>query len=187
MPITVLVCRLGAWPPIPAHLTGMNVHSPSRRPAGSPKGGQFAPANHAESDVDLDEYEDAAFSGREFDNAYEGLVTTALWSSVDTNTGEPFDAANYTADDIAPETAGELRDDFEDFVQANNAVIARIRDKHPRCTPAQIGHDFWLTRNRHGAGFWDRGYGDDGDKLTEAAHAYGGVDLYVGDDGRIHS
>jgi hypothetical protein len=38
----------------------------------------------------------------------------------------------------------------------------------------QNGHDFWLTRNRHGAGFWDRGYPDTaGDALTEAAEAYG--------------
>ena len=48
-------------------------------------------------------------------------------------------------------------------------------------------HDFWLTGNRHGAGFWDRGYGADGDTLTEAAHGYGDVDLYVGDDGQIHA
>lgn len=37
----------------------------------------------------------------------------------------------------------------------------------------QHGHDFALTRNHHGAGFWDRGYGDVGDRLTEAAQAYG--------------
>jgi hypothetical protein len=52
--------------------------------------------------------------------------------------------------------------------------------------PAQAGHDFWLTRNRHGAGFWDRGYGAVGDRLTEAAHAYGAVDLYAGDDNLIY-
>ena len=27
---------------------------------------------------------------------------------------------------------------------------------------AQIGHDLWLTRNGHGAGFWDRGLGAQG-------------------------
>ena len=165
-----------AW--IPIH--------PRAVPPALPSGGQFAPATHAESDVDLDDYEDAAFSGREFDEAYDGLVCTALWSSVDMETGEPFDAANYTADDVAPETGTQLRDEFDDFVQANNAVIARIRAKHPSCTPSQVGHDFWLTRNRHGAGFWDRGYGEDGDKLSEAAKVYGSFDLYVGDDGLLH-
>ncbi len=51
---------------------------------------------------------------------------------------------------------------------------------------AKAGHDFWLTRERHGAGFWDEGLGSIGDRLTEAAHAYGSFDLYVGDDGMIH-
>lgn len=40
-----------------------------------------------------------------------------------------------------------------------------------------MGHDFWLTRNGHGAGFWDRGLGELGDRLTDAAHAYGSVDV----------
>ena len=135
---------------------GMSTRTPARHPAGSPTGGQFAPVSHAESNVDLDEYEDAVFSGRESVEAYDGLIIAALWSSVDVETREPFDAANYTADDIATETAARLREEFDDFLEANNATIARIREKHPRCTPAQVGHDFWLTRNRHGAGFWDR-------------------------------
>lgn len=35
------------------------------------------------------------------------------------------------------------------------------------------GHDFALTRNGHGAGFWDRGLGEIGRRLTEEAKAYG--------------
>jgi hypothetical protein len=52
---------------------------------------------------------------------------------------------------------------------------------------AQAGHDFWLTRNRHGAGFWDRGLGDAGRMLTEMAHPYGECALYVGDDALIYA
>ena len=164
----------------------MNTHQPSRHPAGSPAGGQFAPTSRTESQVDLDTQVQAVFSGREADEAFDGLTEAALWSGVDLETGEPFDAADFTADDIAPETAAQLREEFEDFVAANEATIARIRQQHPRCTPGQVGHDFWLTRNRHGAGFWDRGYGEDGDTLSEAAKVYGSVDLYVGDDGLLH-
>jgi hypothetical protein len=54
-------------------------------------------------------------------------------------------------------------------------------------TPRQAGIDYWLTRNGHGAGFWDRDLGDVGDRLTAAAEADGMVDLYVGDDGRIYA
>jgi len=38
---------------------------------------------------------------------------------------------------------------------------------------AQHGHDFYLTRNRHGAGFWDRGYDKHGAFLTEMSHLEG--------------
>lgn len=53
-----------------------------------------------------------------------------------------------------------------DFQEANAADLAGI-------DPGQAGHDFWLTRNRHGVGFWDRGLGEVGDRLTKAAHVYG--------------
>ncbi len=42
-------------------------------------------------------------------------------------------------------------------------------------------HDFFLTRNGHGAGFWDRPekYGKkEADKLTEISQKMGGVDCY---------
>lgn len=42
--------------------------------------------------------------------------------------------------------------------------------------PERAGADFWLTRNHHGAGFWD-GNWERGDELTKWAHTYGGVDI----------
>ncbi|MEG3175813.1 hypothetical protein U1872_06195 [Sphingomonas sp. RB3P16] len=51
---------------------------------------------------------------------------------------------------------------------------------------AQAGCDLWLTRNGHGAGFWDRGLGKAGDLLTEAAAALGSIDPYFGDDGKFY-
>jgi hypothetical protein len=108
-------------------------------------------------------------------------IATALWSSTDNaddQGGEPLDA-NYGPDDLAPETLASIKEDCEAF-QRDNA--ADIGDRHERA-----GHDFWLTRNRHGAGFWDGDWpGDAGKRLTAASHAYGPVDLYVGDDGLIH-
>ena len=50
-----------------------------------------------------------------------------------------------------------------------------------------LGHDFWLTRNRHGAGFWDGDYEDAvGKKLTEIAHTFGECNAIIGDDENIH-
>jgi hypothetical protein len=48
---------------------------------------------------------------------------------------------------------------------------------------AQIGHDLWLTRNGHGAGFWDRPeiYGADNARvLTLMARAMGEHDAEFG-------
>lgn len=61
-------------------------------------------------------------------------------------------------------------------------------------SPAQLGHDLWLTRNHHGAGFWDRfsKWGEDyeahaiGEALTALAHDFGERYAYVGDDKMIH-
>ena len=49
-----------------------------------------------------------------------------------------------------------------------------------------FAYDYWLTRNGHGAGFWDRGLGELGDNLSEMANLQGSVDAYCGDDGLIY-
>ncbi len=98
-------------------------------------------------------------------NAY---LACALWASTDDD-GEPLD---YTFDtDAFP-------------ISQRNAAVHDVRaflEMYPpaRNLPAAaLGYDLWLTRNGHGAGFWDRGY-DDGDVLTEHAHNLGSVDIYV--------
>jgi hypothetical protein len=41
-------------------------------------------------------------------------------------------------------------------------------------TLERAGHDLWLTRNRHGAGFWDGDWPTEyADELTAAAHDFG--------------
>lgn len=47
-------------------------------------------------------------------------------------------------------------------------------------------HDYWLTRNHHGAGFWDRGLGDLGDRLTEAAQQDGDYHVWESLDSEGH-
>jgi hypothetical protein len=115
------------------------------------------------------------------DSFFRAYVECALWSSTDWDSGEPLDDTYDTAD-IAPETLDAMRADCDDFYAANVETwqAAGMSDD-------QAGHDFWLTRNRHGAGFWDHGIGDAGRTLTANAHAYGECDLYVGDDGRVYA
>ena len=54
-------------------------------------------------------------------------------------------------------------------------------------TFTMAGVDFALTRNGHGAGFWDRGLGAEGQELTDAAKSFGSSQLYLCADGRIYA
>lgn len=121
----------------------------------------------------------------EIDTFTRAYIECALWSSTDHSDdqgGDPLDAS-YGSEDIAPATLQRMIEDCEQF-QADNG-IPEYGD--PRFSDAEkAGHDFWLTRNHHGAGFWDRGLGEIGRKLTDAANAWGSFDLYVGDDGLIY-
>lgn len=115
-------------------------------------------------------------------------VACALWSSHDNATpqgGEPFDA-NYTPDDIAPEALATMRTDCERFLRENANHLTD--DNCYAGEPIErAGHDFWLTRNGHGAGFWDGDWREPAaTALTDAAHAFGETDLYLGDDGKIY-
>lgn len=118
----------------------------------------------------------------ELSQMLDAYVACALWSSIDfgvDGTGDlPMDE-NYDRDDIAPSALAEMRADVEAFYLANAADLTNLSSE-------QAGCDFWLTRNRHGAGFWDRGLGAIGDRLSAAAHVYGESALYVGDDGKLY-
>ena len=109
-------------------------------------------------------------------------IEAALWSSTDNSRddgGDPLDR-NYSVNDISSELIVAMQNDCAKFQDDNAATLDGLKIE-------QCGHDFWLTRNRHGAGFWDRGLGLVGEELTRASHAFGECDLYVGDDGQIYS
>ncbi len=107
----------------------------------------------------------------------EAYTECALWSSTDTASD---DDENLEGLDVAPETHDAFAEDCEAFIASEWSDLQHL-------DAGQAGHDFWLTRNGHGAGFWDRGLGELGERLTKASKVYGSVDLYVGDDGEVHA
>jgi hypothetical protein len=113
----------------------------------------------------------------------QAYITAALWSSNDESNdqgGEPLDA-NYSADDLAPETLAKMTADVNAFLAAHAADIG--------VNAIQAGHDLWLTRTRSGVGFADRRevYTDAArQRLDDAAEALGERHLYIGDDGKIY-
>ena len=110
------------------------------------------------------------------------FLNAALWAGTDDN-GEPLED-RFTLADVADATVADAAADCADFQAAHAALL-------DGADPAQAGHDFYLTRNRHGAGFWDRDRSTypadpEGRALTDAAHAFGPWDFVVGDDGMLY-
>lgn len=112
----------------------------------------------------------------DLDTFTKAYIECALWSSTDDD-GEPMDGL-YTADDIAEDTLAEMVAQCADFQSSFGDYIADDLSR--------AGHDFWLTRNGHGAGFFDGDWKEHGEFLTSMSKPYGSYDLYVGDDGMIH-
>lgn len=115
------------------------------------------PLNNTQHDLDI------------FTKSY---IEAALWSTGD---GELESLDNF---EVSSDTAEKMAEDCRAFVQTNEKLLEKI-------DPSQAGHDFWLTRCGHGAGFWDRGLGKVGEELTKAAQEWGNVDLFLNDDQEV--
>jgi len=113
-----------------------------------------------------------------FTRAY---IEAALWSTSDDD-DEPLDA-NYDRSDIDAKTMAAIVRDCADFQRRFGSLIedddSKAIEKWGRWELA--GHDFWLKRNDHGAGFGDGNFPKHDDELYEAAKSYGDFELYVGD------
>ena len=107
----------------------------------------------------------------------------ALWSSID-DKDEPFDT-EHDIDDFSDEAIKQAFEDCQEFANDFHDTILCL---HQQCKydQSRAGHDLWLTRNGHGAGFWDRGLHESGEKMTEKAQNMGSCDLYKGDDNKLY-
>jgi len=123
------------------------------------------------------------------------LAETILYSECDDN-GVPFDA-NYFIEDFDEESLKKLYGEYQQFLSVVEEKITEkigeewdcIDDFYDLAQPAlnQTEYDYILTRNRHGAGFWDGDWSDSvSEILTDAAQAQGEFDVYVGDDQKIY-
>lgn len=113
----------------------------------------------------------------DFTKAY---IDCMLWSSGDGELESLSEYYDYT--DIAPEAIKKIVKDCNKFIEVAGPLLDGYDEQ-------QAGHDFWLTRNRHGAGFWDRTeYPKEViNQLTEISQKkFKEVHPYVGDDGKIY-
>lgn len=97
-----------------------------------------------------------------------------LWS---TPSGEELEEESehldglFEVDDLPVWIFLDARKECREFL--DKAIASRLLDGAHSFE--QVGHDFWLTRNHHGVGFWDRPeiYGEHKDTLTELAEGFG--------------
>ena len=115
------------------------------------------------------------YTESEFEWFFQSFIEAALWSSSDINSeGDESLLKKYSIDDIDQASILKLEKDCHSFMTNNYSKIQNDLER--------AGHDFWLTSNRHGAGFWDGDWEKEiGQELTEEAHKYGERNFWVND------
>jgi hypothetical protein len=131
-----------------------------------------------EEDILKDQLSEIDFNEDDEDDEIEKIIQ--LHNSLNR---KPID--NFTREDIDDNSLIDAYADIKKFVE--------LAGKEPfeyaleELGLERIGHDIWLTRNRHGAGFFDHSFDDDIElSLMNAAQKLGEKSLYVGDDMRLY-
>lgn len=105
----------------------------------------------------------------------QGYLAAALW----TNEEELTDS--FTIYDFSAESKNESMEDIKQFLQKTQKYFPEDVDWE------LIGHDFWLSRNHHGSGFFDAEYLDKNAKnmVQDIAATFGGKYLYD-ENGKVY-
>lgn len=106
------------------------------------------------------------------DTFTKAYIECALWA--DSPEDDPYEET-----ELAPVTLSHIERDCAAFQAKAGGLIDDDR---------QAGHDFWLTRQGHGAGFWDGDWSEPAaTTLSDLAHSFGPFELYRGDDGVVYA
>ena len=115
----------------------------------------------------------------------KGYLAAFEWLLPDEQDGDRPDAIDRSKiRGWSREALRRIKADCRDFQRANKAALARYCELRRAETAHRLrvrqydelecaGHDFFLTRERHGTGFWDRGEDPVFEELTKAAETYG--------------
>lgn len=93
-------------------------------------------------------------------------LVAALWTA---------ELDSRTIDEVSLPSRDKASKDVDSFVEKAGSLLNGMDEE-------QIGHDFWLTRNHHGVGFWDRGLGEIGVKLTKICHEFIEANVFDGEE-----
>jgi hypothetical protein len=114
------------------------------------------------------EYEPYARMPDKVSSMVRSYLETAEWCGLDDEQRKAFEnaaAPEWTTESI--ERASVECNDFLSYCAGQGIQTSALDDR-------DLGFHFWLTHNRHGAGFWDGDYPEPlGQQLTDAAHTFG--------------
>jgi len=118
----------------------------------------------------------------ESEEILKGYLVAMLWSETGSENDdyEHLDE-KFNVDDIDKDSVRVALNDIIAFMDKARDIFteAELSDLE------QIGHDLLLTRNHHGAGFWDGDY-TNGEPLTKLCEEMGESKAYAGDDGIVY-
>lgn len=142
----------------------------------------------------------AARNSSRFDSFVEGFIDAMLQTTSPTfthmteeeqeeeygNLDRSLMEYEYDVSDISDKCIEKMIDECDKFRDMAGDLISQANDNG--MSDSDIGSDFWLTRNRHGAGFWDGDYGDKelGEKLTDIAHKFSELWPTIDENEEIH-
>lgn len=158
--------------------------------AGQPTGGQFQSKNNSAPSAALTET-DGHNAYLDVHAAAHSAGRTLLWASSEVDEWQMDH--NYDDVTLSDESQAWLQSEIDDFSSAYPELIAEARATGYTSSDGDgfdgvFGHDFVLTRDHAGAGFWDRPeleHNDIGRRLTDAVQKRSEIQdyLFVDDEG----
>lgn len=103
----------------------------------------------------------------DFDKFLQAVLEAAFFSQPEDDEGrQPVDNAN-----LHPDNRAAIEAHAKSFWLRSWYYLDHEKGKH-NGDVAQLGHDFWMTSQGHGCGFWDGGWITYGDTFTKLAKCY---------------
>jgi hypothetical protein len=99
-----------------------------------------------------------------FELVKRSYIEAMLWSSVCDDDSNESITDNHSIHDLSVEAMAIVDEDVKKFIELSQPILDKSDKDY---YDGDIGHNFWLNRNGHGAGFWSGGFPDIGDELSE--------------------
>jgi hypothetical protein len=119
--------------------------------------------------------EDVNLGELNIDEILNSYLETALWAEE----SEENNLKDKTINDVDKESVVNSKIEIYNFIKK---AQQEAPDELSTYDSKMLGHNLWLSRNGHGAGFFD----DNNDKLQNLARSIKPVDIYLGNDGKVY-